>query len=328
MNIQKIIKKYNTKMLAYIGIMFILLLISLIAFIYYYKKENNSSVEPVDYNSLISLGQDKEDEFVTVDIVDIPYEVAEREVNYSKIKYYILFDKDNYMYVAKLSDKTFKKISNAYEKNSDNFSYTLTGYIYNTPVDLKKIIIDVFNEDNDKKITLDDYSDYFGNTYLDDTYTIYTTQLAISELGLIFFGGVFIVFSICFVKYLLSTNKNLQLINQNEVDNELILNNFNYYKKAEIYLTNNYLIFVNKGVHIIKYNDIGWIYIGNHNGRLMNKKYLSIFLKNKNKYKSMKISNYEVFDQIINDLSNKNLDTVFGYSYENLQRYNEMTNRR
>lgn len=65
------------------------------------------------------------------------------------------------MYVAKLTDETYKKIKTAYEKDKTNFSYTLTGYIYNTPSDLKKLIIDEFNKNTSNKITKDNYSNYF-----------------------------------------------------------------------------------------------------------------------------------------------------------------------
>lgn len=46
--------------------------------------------------------------YVSIEIADIPYQIAQREVNYTYIKYYILYDKSNYMYVAKLTDETYK----------------------------------------------------------------------------------------------------------------------------------------------------------------------------------------------------------------------------
>lgn len=76
---------------------------------YFYSKDNASELKPKDYNNLITKGKDTENTYVSIELADIPYQIAEERVNYSIIKYYILYDENDYMYVEKLTDANYKK---------------------------------------------------------------------------------------------------------------------------------------------------------------------------------------------------------------------------
>lgn len=323
--------KLNNKKLIIIIFFIVLSIISLCGYRMFDKKSRISDTKPLDYNELIAAGADVGNMYVSVDIVNIPYQIAEQKVNHMYIKYYILYDKEGYMYVAKLSDKTYKKINDEYQDNKDNFSYTLVGYIYKTPNDLKEIIIDVFNENNtNNKISKDDFADYFGSTYLDDSYTKYTAQAAICGIITIVGIIIFIIILISWIICNINIKKTLSSVGREQLESELSNNNLKEYKKAKIYLTDKFLIFTHKGLQVCNYTDIGWIYLGNSCSKIssVNKIHMNVFMNDKKKYKSKKLD-YDkqyMFEEIISEIANKNSNVMIGYTYDNMNKYNKINN--
>lgn len=323
--------KSNNKKIIIIIIFIVTSIISLYGYRIFDRKSRVSDTEPLDYNELISAGTDADNMYVSVDIVDTPYQIAEQKVNHVYVKYYILYDKDGYMYVAKLSDKTYKKINDEYQDNKDNFSYTLVGYIYKTPNDLKEIIIDVFNENNpNNKISKDDFADYFGSTYLDDSYTKYTAQAAICGIIAIVSIIIFIIFLISWIICNKNIKKTLSSVGREQLESELSKNSLKEYKKAKIYMTDSFLIFTHKGLQVFNYTDIGWIYLGNSCSKItsVNKIYMNMFMNDKKKYKSKKLDydKQHIFEEIISEIANKNSNVMIGYTYENMNKYNKINN--
>lgn len=320
------IKKYNNKKLIIVAICIIVVM----GFFYVYnhskKLESNNEI-PLDYNEVISNGTDKKNVYVSVEFNDIPYLIAEQKVNYSYIKYYILYDKNDYMYVSKLSDSTYNKIKEKYDKFESDFSYSLTGYIYETPNDLKKIIINSFNKSSDIKLTNDNYANYFGSTYLDDSYTKYTAQLAISLIIIIVSIVIAIIVLINWFIFKINTKKTLSKIDKELIESELLKDSTKEYKKAKIFITDKYLISTHKGLHVFDYNDSMWIYVANGDFKFISadKVYLNILTKNKKRYKSKSLDNHkkQIFDEIIEEIGNKNSNILLGYTYENMEKYNK-----
>lgn len=322
MMLNKILRKNHINLIIVV-LCIIVALFSIYRFKSIEKLENNAD-NAVNYNELITQQNDKDNIYVSLEIVDIPYEIAERKVNYAYEKYYILYDKNNYMYVAKLSDKTFKKIKEEYQKNSANFSYTLVGYIYKIPNDLKKIIIDVYNTDNDgNEINNSNYYKYFGSTYIDDTYTKYTSRIAIYHIIMII---SVLVGSICLINwciYMINTRKTFKKLSFTQLDDELSKSSKSY-SNVGIYLTDNYLISTYRGLHVFSYHDIIWVYLGNNGKPLTKDKiHINIFAKGKIKYLTKSVYNGEssIFSEIIDEILNKNENVMVGYTYENMKNY-------
>lgn len=324
--LKNILKSNNRKLILTI-IFVVIAIISMIGKNYFNNKDNSSELKPKDYNNLITKGKDTENTYVSIKLADIPHQIAEEKVNYSIIKYYILYDKNNYMYVAKLTDENYKKIEEQYNKQGDEFSYNLTGYIYKTPDDLRDIIIDAYNESNSShKITKDNYSKYFGSTYLDDTYTKYTASIAIFYMISITSTVVAIIFGVQWIICLINTRKTLSKYDKQDLDEEL--QNAQEYEKAKIYLTNNYFISTYKGLHVYTYSDISWVYSGSVNGKFysINKFCIRMFLVDKTKYdtKSLDYTKKEIFNEIFEELQKRNSNIMFGYNFENLNAYNKI----
>lgn len=325
--INKILRKNHRKLI-------IVLLCVIIAFFSIYRLKNlqneeNNLQAPLDYGELIATQKDDDNMYVSLKIADIPYEIAEQRVNYSYIKYYILYDENDYTYVAKLSTKTYNKIKEEYQKNSSDFSYTLTGFIYKIPKKLKKIIIDVYNENNViDKINDDNYYKYFGSTYIDDSYTKHTSRIAIYELIVITSSIIAIINLLNWIIYIINTRKTLSTISIEQLNDELSQNPKKY-SNTEIYLTNNYLISTYRGLHVFSYYDLIWIYLGNK-GKFWPKykTHMNIFLKGKIKYLSKSIDNSDssIFNEIISEIINKNKKIMIGYTYENMDNYKKINN--
>ena len=326
-----IIIKFNNKKLIVLTVCIIIALISAYGYKVFEKKSKTPDTQPVSYNDLIASGNDKSNMYVSVDIADIPYQIAQREVNYSYIKYYILYDQNDCMYLAELSDETYNRINDRYKENKDNFSYTLTGYIYETPKDLKEVIIDVFNESiTSTKISTDNFADYFGSTYFDDKYTKYTTQTAILEIIAIVSAIAGVIFFAQCIIYIVNTKKTLSKIDKEELESELSKTTLKEYKKVKIYLTDKYLISTYMGLKVFKYTDIVWLYAGN-NARFssQDKMHINICMNDKSKYKTAKIHQAEkyILNEIIDEISSRNSNILAGYSYENMNKYKKIIYR-
>lgn len=328
LNMIKKIKKKNTQKLLYFGISILIVVISIFGVVFYSTKAKGN-IKPISYNDLIIKEIDKNNDYVSLEITDLPYQIAETTVNYSYIKYYILRDENNYLYVAKLSDKTYKKIESEYKKNNGKFLYNLTGYIYKTPDDLKNIIMDTYNENStNTKITEDNFSNYFGSTYLDDTYTKYTTQYALCEIIAIISGALSIFWFIEYVVSIINTKKTLSNINLTFLENEFSKSNTKEYKKEEIYITDKYLISTYKGLQVFDYDDIAWLYLGYSFSKILfyEQLYINIFTKNKRKYKTKKVnfSKNKMYNEIIEEIYSRNSNIMIGYTYENMDKYNNL----
>lgn len=315
------LKKENYKNL----LIFIITVILIVGLVYLFNVFNNKEDDsiPNDYNELISTNTEKSNMHVKVTIADKPYEVAEREYNSSVEKYYILYDSYDYMYVAKLSNKKYDEIMKQYNSNPNNFSYELTGYTYETPSELKNIIIDEFNKSyEDSNINSSNFERYFGTTYLDDSYTKYTPILAIIEVSIGILMVCSLIYLFKFIVSLINTNKNLSKFNISDIDTDFLLG-YKEYKKVKIYLSSKYLISTYKGLHIYSISDIFWTYLDENNST--NKKvFLVIVNRNREKYNCKKISSLKTDEYInlINEISKMNPNILIGYTYENIEKYN------
>lgn len=168
MDLKRIFRKSNILLI----IIVILLLISICMYFkaYYLYKEIESELK--DYNELITNKEDTEGNYVMLNIKSDPYQIAERTIDNSVRKYYFVFDENNYIYIVRLKDSTVNKIRQGYEKNPEDFSYELKGYIYNTENELKRIAINAYNEGrNTNLLTFSNFKNYLGSTYLDEGLT-------------------------------------------------------------------------------------------------------------------------------------------------------------
>ena len=218
----------------------------------------NKEETPLNYRDLIKKGEDKSEDYVSINIASVPYLFAAEDD--SDLKSYFVFDKDDYMYIVRLTDETYKKIRRLYNED-DNFSYILTGYLFNVPDELKILAITTYNEQNNKKIlTNNNYKKYLGSTYLDEISKPMTTS-AIILLCMGFLTDAFAL--IVFVGYIVSKvnyRKAKKMYNLDELDMELQKSTTIKYEKEQVYLTDKYIISNFMGLKVLEYKDIIWMY--------------------------------------------------------------------
>lgn len=282
---------------------------------------------PTDYHYLIGNNKEEEGDYVKVTTDSIPYLFASSGDEYN---YYIIFDKNNYMYIARLTDETYKLLENKYDVQEE-ISYEIKGYIYNTKEDLKELAIDAYNESTKTNtINKDNFSSYFGNTYVDETITPSTTM----ETILISLGILFLISNIIIVIYaiivLINNKKTIKKYGKETLEYELAKSTTKAYKKADIYLTDKYIISTLYGLKVYSYEDFIWIY---NQKRSYNFISIGIYLLGLTNKKRTHQLAYRYRDEqelinIMNEISNKSDKIMTGYTKENIQKFKEITKKK
>lgn len=288
------------------------------------KPQENET--PSQYHTLISNDSDNENQYVKVTITELPYQFAIRNEGGTQWKYYILFDKDNYMYLSRLTSETFNKLEELYNKNQEEFSYELEGYIFNTPEDLKKIAMETYNEQEPAEIITDEnFTNYFGKSYLDETYTpnspIAETMITIGAI----LGISAIIIFIAYICIIVKFKKTIQKYNKEELEEELEKETTISYPTAKIYLTDKYIITKANTLDIIPYEDLYWIYIEKRKYNGVNVgKYLIAKMKNK-KTKQIAVvhKSEELLIEITNKIHEKNDSVLIGFTPENQKAFKD-----
>ena len=325
--INKIFKSNNKKLI--IVLITTILCLGLIVFASQ-KLDEEKNVEYEDYSKIIGTEKDVEKIPVKLDIVD--YMVfAEKEDTTDKF-YFVLDDQYN-IFVAKLSKKTIDEIdSKLFSEDSKAITYTIKGYTFLTPSEVTPIAVDSLNEmfkdsENYQEITTLEYMSKMGTHYLDETQTpnsdMYGLLMGIGIFGVILSFILFIVFII----YRLSEKKIINKYGKDELVEELKDVNTIAYEKQNLYLTRNYVIGTNGKIVVVPYSDIAYTYplYRRNNGILV-----GIFLVIKNKFGKMyniggSLRNAEEnIRNSISVISEKNPETLIGFTAENNKQYKEL----
>lgn len=325
MEYKKILKPEKRTLI--ICIILIIITIGMFYFSNYWGKQKVKQNIPEDYNELISNEEDVEEKYVEIEIVDIPYHVATKTQDNVQQKFYIVFDKDNLMYLVRLSDKTYNKLDNMYNQNKEEFSYTLKGYIYNTPSELKRITIDVYNKaKNEKVLNLANFKLYFGNTYLDETKSPYDTISSLLMALGIFTTVLSVILLITYIVTLVNFKKVYKNYEKEDIESELDKTTTIVYKKENIYLTDKYIISTLMGLHIVEYKDLVWIYNERrkYNGVTIGRFLLAYKNNNKKLQLASSKKNEEILNEIIVKIQEKNPEIMIGFTNENIKRYKEI----
>ena len=103
-----------------------------------WKEKTKINPKPIEYYDLAIHNAEKEYEYVTVTIEYICSFARKEDYNFT---YYFIVDENDLIYIARISDETYKKIEDAYNEQQENFSYELEGYIFNIESDVKNFII-------------------------------------------------------------------------------------------------------------------------------------------------------------------------------------------
>lgn len=316
------------KKIKILAIVFVIIIIALIGgMVFLDNKRKNPDIEAKDYNELIYKGEDKENEYVYFTIVEQPYEVATKETDSSKEHYYIVFDENDSMYLVRLKTETAKRLTTEYEMDKENFSYTFKGFLKKTPIELRDITIKTYNKwAKNEVLSLSNFSQAFGTTYMDETKSPYSTVYGLCVCATVIAVIAALTSIIIDIISTLSIKKILRIYDRSELEDELESDSVAAYPKAKIYLTNKYIISNIMGLKIMKYSDIAWIYNQKHyyNGVPTGIKLLAYNKAGKCIQIASTYRDENLLNEIIFKIQEKNKDVLVGFTSENGAAFKEI----
>ncbi len=313
--------KSKTKLLLYAFIAFVIAIVMILVG----DEIDNKKITdiPKDYNELIAKGEDKNNTYAEVTIV---YAIKFAVNDDSNLDYYFVQDKDGYTFVARITKETYQKLKELADKDPDNFEYKLKGYIYNIGEDVKNVAINSFEDCFGTKIDKSNYEDYLGKTYLDET-----VKPSSKTVGILIGIGVgllvlSIILIICYIVDTISYKKNVRKYDVKLLKEEMLKDSTKYYKKENIYLTDNNIISRVNGFKVISYDNILWAY---HNTLktygFTVKNSIVVYTKNHKTYEVASNTNdSDGLLDILNEIHNKNENILIGFSKENQDKIKEI----
>ena len=270
--------------------------------------------------------------------VDGLTDVIATSVNDETEKYYIAIN-DYEWYIVKLSSTDLEELKNiqAYtygEIENKPASVIVYGITEEVPEEMKEIAIDFYNEglDDDEKITIDQFENYFGSVMLDTTRdpVDLTAETIIALISLITIIVTIIIqimsklVKIKVFKYLEKNNYKEEL--EKQLDDNIEETFFN----EKVIITKDFIIDTTNGEFVaVKFSDIKWVYTHRlkYYGVVSISNNIIMILKDgKSQFQCLntkgKISDEfeKVFEKICEKLPN---DSLKGYTQENITEFKE-----
>ena len=317
-NVKKERKRLNRNIILIIPILIIGLALGLWA--NYIVKNARNNVKSLN-EIIIEQNKNKEDKIAKVNVHYVPYQFAVQEGNvYS---YYIIMDKQ-YMYIAYLPEYKFNELNKEDIKENP---VELKGRTRLISREIKELAIDAYNEavNDENKITMADFDDYFGSVYLEATATYEDSIAEAQKLGFLIFTILGIIGLIITIRQRVKFGKSIKNMDNHlieKINNEMNDKDAFYYDKVHLYLTKNYVINFQGIFKVIEYNDIIWMYsMQLRTNGIKTAKAINIMSKNGKVYTIANIdiltkSKKELYDEIWNTITSKNSNIVLGYTKE------------
>ncbi len=282
---------------------------------------------PKNLTTLIKNSKDNEGAYAKVDTTYLPYRFAEEKYQDYTNYYYFVVDNDKYLYIVRLTDKTYKNIEDEYLKDEDNFKYEIKGYTFEIKEELKQMAIESANKLFEQNvITEDNFENYIGKIYIDETEIPEGSDL--SYLYILPITMTIVSIALC-ISYIIqrkrtdSVLKNSELVEDVRIELRKLKNN--PFIRLKIYLTRKYIVSRIGGLKVIDYKDIIWAYsdIIYVNG-IPSSKTLTVCTKDKKKIAivTSQYNNKEI-DEVLTAIKDKNNQIRIGYTEENRKFFKE-----
>lgn len=325
-NIKKEMKKLNKNLI--ISVIALVVGIALGFWSYYEVDKAHQNARTLN-EIIVDESKDKENKIATVEVKYVPYQFAVQEGNDNS--YYIVMD-DTYMYIAYMPSYTFNALNR--EDINENSS-VLAGTTKLTTRAIKELAVEAYNEsvEEEYKITIADFEDYFGSVYLDTTVTGDDDIAVFQELGCFMFtiGGLFGLVICGIQKFRFSRSiKKMDEDLIEKLDNEMNASDAFYYEKLHLYLTKNYIVNFQGSFKVIDYKDIIWMYAMNYrtNG-IKTSQSIRVMTKDGKNHQIAAINviskaQKEMYEEIWNTIASKNGTILLGYTKENAIEAKEM----
>lgn len=295
------------------------------------QNQNKNLPSPVSLSSLIEDFKNDENTYAYINVNTKPFLFAVYEVDGKEddAKYYLVMDKDNYLYIVYMSTEDFNKL------NVDSIKekpIQVTGLTKKIPSDIKSLAIEAYNEEMESEyLTDDNFKDYVGLIYLDMKTPVHDSSL--------YYVGTFIcflIFLILIIVYFSIWSKNRKVFKKipkeelEKINSEIYqLQKNNPYEKMKLYFLKDYIVDTSNSIIILKYNEIVWAYPYEYryNGMLVNKNIKVYDIHNKvydiANTKYLAKNKDKILQEILVKLSEKNSEIILGFNKENKKIYKE-----
>ncbi len=318
----KLLRKRKNK---YLILGLLLLIGSILSFIWYYQLEEKLENTNISLHERITHKEEEEGNFVSLQVTERPFLFAEYEEEPTSDKFYFLMDED-YLYIGYLDYYTYLEL------NTDDIlehPITLKGFTKKIPEDVKKIAIEVYNEELEETIlTEENFSEYLGLICID------TVRNSSYGMGPLMIGiGLFIASIIYFIFFLIRLSKWKEIEKMpiwENVKKELESSTCINYDKMHLFLTDHYIVDGSRNLVIIPYQDIVWLYPyeQKYNG-ITHHSCLMVALLSRKKKKiavlsGLSIKLKEQYSEIIQNIYQKNPSMLIGYTEENKQQAKDL----
>lgn len=291
----------------------------------YYISETTKD-EGVTLHELISVGSTKEKDIVELTVTEIPYVFAEYDSDLTSPKYYFLMD-ENYLYVGYLDYATYQMLN---QDDINEKPITIKGVTKTIPDDVIDIAIEVYNEDLEEEfLTKGNYKSYIGEICIDTVSDLVDNLFQIIlGVSFVFIGIIYLIIYYIRKRKINKAKKDMVLWEQ--IQKELESSQTIDYYKFGLCLTPNYIVDGLKGLTLIPYADIVWVYLHEHkyNGIVCNR-YLMVITKDKKKIQVAELGGIHpkaknTYIEIMEKIYEKNQNILVGYTKENKERIKDL----
>ena len=243
----------------YLILMALLLLVAAALLMVGVSIQNKLKTAPMHFLDFLISENQKEMTYVYVDILDDPWEVAYRTEDKRVIaRYYFLWDGE-YIYLAKLTDGEVQSLIGDLDAGRTT---RVDGFTRKIPNDLKKICIEVFEDEFGIILNESTLEDYLGLYLVDPSYKT-------SESSYYFFAsGSFVVFALLAVVNIMVKSRRFKTTLENRSHDEWQHIAYEYssgyyyasLNKNRLVLTENFIINLLGVPDIIRYSDVVWVF--------------------------------------------------------------------
>lgn len=283
----------------------------------------NDFKKTTDFHEILATGEEKENQTVSIEVSEQPYAFAYYPDDNSG-RFYFLWD-EKYIYVAFLSESEYERL-NVEDIQTNHLK--VTGVSKLIPSDIKTLALKAYNEnvEEEYQLTSADFNDYFGVMYLDQTQSDSAESICLI-LGMLvsFVGFVMLISQIIIFSKLKSRMKKISDEDFEILNRELEEEESFYYKSAKLSLTKNYIVDFSRGLQVIKYSDILWMYKYEYRYNGINTQLsIIVYTNDKKRHVIGTVVGYtkkgkEINKEIMESIMSKNPNMIVGYNKENRQ---------
>ena len=283
-----------------------------------YQEYHHAQDKAIGMNELTGDINKLEGRNAYIDIAMSPFLFAsyKQDGKESDNKFYLVMDKDNFLYVVYMSSKDYQKLNKKNER--------ITGVTEKITTDIKELAIKAYNKElGEEYLTIENFDEFVGPIMLNTTYIIDNSELY--YIGSIVCFCMFIVFMFHFVSTYFKNRKVLKKYSKEDLEKigmQIYGMGHNPYQKMKLYLTKDYVVDLSQGLTILKYDEIIWAYPYEYryNGLLVNKNVKIVDTENQAydiaNTRYIKKDKEKVIDEVIEKLKRKNKNITIGYSDE------------